>query len=121
MSDSNLSTKFGKEINMKFFKDILICEGKSIYSDYYLTSSLDYEAARCNLYGKSFMYYIIKAIKEFLKKLGNMVIMSAPLIFQWVVFIIAFSWIFLPILVMVWSAISQFMCFLINDFGLKEV
>ena len=54
---------FGDEINMGFFKDIIEKNNDSIYGSYYLTSCLDYEAARCNLYGKSFIYYIITGIK----------------------------------------------------------
>ena len=73
---------FGDEINMGFFKDIILGESNSIYGEYYLTSCLDYEASRCNLYGKSFIYYIIVGIKMFLKKLGNMVIYNLPLVIQ---------------------------------------
>lgn len=112
---------FGDEINMGFFKDIIERKSNSIYGEYYLTSCLDYEAARCNLYGKSFIYYIIVGIKMFLKKLGNMMIYNLPLVIQNLVIIMIFSIIFLPILKTVWSAVSKFMCFLVDDFGLGPI
>ena len=46
---------FGVGINMDFFKEVLTGDIDTVFSDYYLTSSLDYEAARCNLFGKSFI------------------------------------------------------------------
>ena len=112
---------FGDEINMGFFKDIIEKNNDSIYGSYYLTSCLDYEAARCNLYGKSFIYYIITGIKIFLKKIGNMIIYNLPLILQNIVIIMLFSIIFLPVIMAVWSAVSKFMCFLVNDFGIPAI
>ena len=112
---------FGDEINMGFFKDIIEKNNDSIYGSYYLTSCLDYEASRCNLYGKSFIYYIITGIKIFLKKIGNMIIYNLPLILQNIVIIMLFSIIFLPVIMAVWSAVSKFMCFLVNDFGIPAI
>lgn len=119
---NNLANTFGDEINMGFFKDIMDKTGDiSIYGEYYLTSCLDYEAARCNLYGKSFIHYIIVGIKMFLKKLGNMMIYNLPLILETLFEIMIFSIIFLPIIMAVWSAVSKFMCFLIDDFGIPAI
>jgi len=111
---------FGVGINMDFFKEVLTGDIDTVFSDYYLTSSLDYEAARCNLFGKSFIYYIIAAIKGFFKKMGNMLIYNIPLIGTWIIMIIISSFIFLPIIMLVWKAISKFMCFLKNV-GLPSV
>ena len=57
----------------------------------------------------------------FLKKLGNMVIYNLPLVIQNLVIIMIFSIIFLPILKTVWSAVSKFMCYLVDDFGLGPI
>ena len=119
---NNLADTFGNEINMGFFKDIMNKKGNpSIYGEYYLTSCLDYEAARCNLYGNSFIHYIIVGIKMFLKKLGNMIIYNLPLVLETAIEIMIFSIIFLPIIMAVWSAVSKFMCFLVNSFGIPAI
>jgi len=118
---NELAETFGNEINLGLFKNIIEGRSSSIYGEYYLTSCLDYEASRCNLYGNSFIHYIIVGIKIFLKKIGNMMIYNLPLIGQWVLLIIIFSWIFLPIIMAVWSAVSRFMCFLVDDFGIPSI
>ena len=117
----SVECNFGEEINMDFFKKTI--EGQpSLYGQYYLTSCLDGEASRCNLYGKSsFIYYIISAIKTFLKTLGYMVLFNLPLLGSWIFLIIIFSVLFLPIIKAVWSAISLFMCFLVDDFGIPTI
>jgi hypothetical protein len=119
---NELAKTFGNEINLGFFKDIMNNkDSPSIYGEYYLTSCLDYEASRCNLYGNSFIHYIIVGIKMFLKKIGNMMIYNLPLVIETAIQIMIFTIIFLPIIMAVWSAVSKFMCFLVNSFGLGPI
>lgn len=115
--------EFGHDINMNYFHKILH-EGNnnsSLFAHYYITSSLDDEASRMDIYGKGILYYVIFAIKTAFKYIINMIIYNIPLILGVVGVVIVASIILIPILKIIWGKISEFMCWLINKFGIPAI
>ena len=114
--------EFGYDINMNYFHKILHAGNKSsLFAHYYITSSLDDEASRLDVYGKGILYYIIFAIKTAFKYIINMIIYNLPLVLENIGIVIIALIVFIPLLKIEWKIISEFMCFLVNKVGIPAI
>jgi len=110
---------FGEGINIYEFLSIIL-RADTIYDDYYLSSSLDYESTRCKLHGESIIHKIIMIIKKVVYFLIEMALINIPWVIIGFGLYCIISLIFIPIYKLIWGELSLLMCKL-SAVGFHEI